>query len=417
MSDHFLFLSVPDRGHVFPYLAAVEELVRRGHRVTYVSGDEVAEAVRSTGADFLPYESAHRSADVYRLVTAENDSSTFQQQGLDFILLLLAEGKAMLDAAQRTLGTAVPDLVAYDLTVFHAGRALALTWGKPAIKLIPTFASNEHYSNVQTMLDPEGQGAKSSLGEIASMMTIPGFGEVVEELTRFLDELGIDMPVSDFWSYVEERNLVHLPRAFQYAGDTFDERFVFVGPCVGERSFLGEWAPPGNGLPVVLVSLGTVCNAQHSFFRMCVEAFRDVPAHVVMTLGQEFDSCGLGPLPPSIEVREWAPHLSVLPHAKAFVTHGGMASVVESLYSGCPALVVPLTADARATGRRVAELGLGRTMQVEEVTAEALRETVLDLMADEAATGRVGEMRQHCLAAGGTSRAADVFEAQVRRSR
>ncbi|WP_422125611.1 hypothetical protein [Streptomyces caatingaensis] len=41
------------------------------------------------------------------------------------------------------------------------------------------------------------------------------------------------------------------------------------------------------------------------------------------------------------------PHLSVLPHASAFVAHGGMASVMESLYSGCPALVVPLTADAR----------------------------------------------------------------------
>ncbi|MFD0386222.1 macrolide family glycosyltransferase [Streptomyces stramineus] len=345
MSNHFLFLSVPDRGHVFPHLAVVKELVQRGHRVTYVSGDEVAGAVRSTGADFLPYKSAYRSADVYRLVTAEDDPSTFPR-------LLLAEGRVMLDTARASLGTDVPDLVVYDLAVFHAGRALALAWGKPAIRLIPTFATNEHYSDVQAMVSPEGRGAGGAPAGAASLSALPWFREVMAELARFLDEQGIDMPVEKFWSYVEERNIVHLPRAFQYAGDTFDERFVFVGPCLGERRFLGEWTPPACGLPVVLVSLGTVCNARHSFFHLCVEAFRDVPAHVVMTLGREFDPAGLGPLPPTIEMREWVPHLSVLPHARAFVTHGGMGSVMESLSSGCPVLVVPLTADARSTGAR-----------------------------------------------------------------
>ncbi len=33
--SHILFLNTDDRGHVFPTLAVVAELVRRGHRVTY----------------------------------------------------------------------------------------------------------------------------------------------------------------------------------------------------------------------------------------------------------------------------------------------------------------------------------------------------------------------------------------------
>ena len=42
-------------------------------------------------------------------------------------------------------------------------------------------------------------------------------------------------------------------------GDTFDERFAFVGPCLTERPFQGTWAPPGDA-PVVLSTINAqVC--------------------------------------------------------------------------------------------------------------------------------------------------------------
>lgn len=59
MSLHFLFVVIPDRGHVFPNLSVVSELVRRDHRVTVITGESMAEVVKSSGATLLPYDAKY----------------------------------------------------------------------------------------------------------------------------------------------------------------------------------------------------------------------------------------------------------------------------------------------------------------------------------------------------------------------
>src|SRR5262245_22490626 len=53
--QHILFLSFPMYGHVFPSLTIAEELGRRGHRVTYATGDDFAGHVRRAGVDLYRY--------------------------------------------------------------------------------------------------------------------------------------------------------------------------------------------------------------------------------------------------------------------------------------------------------------------------------------------------------------------------
>jgi len=55
--SHIAFLNYPAHGHVNPTLPVAAELVRRGHRVSYVVAEQYADAVRATGATVLPYES------------------------------------------------------------------------------------------------------------------------------------------------------------------------------------------------------------------------------------------------------------------------------------------------------------------------------------------------------------------------
>jgi len=45
MSKHLVFVVTPGHGHVNPTLPLVEELVARGHRVTYVTGARLLPAV------------------------------------------------------------------------------------------------------------------------------------------------------------------------------------------------------------------------------------------------------------------------------------------------------------------------------------------------------------------------------------
>lgn len=82
--------------------------------------------------------------------------------------------------------------------------------------------------------------------------------------------------------------LVTIPRAFQYAGDTFTG-WEFVGPAPTERAFQAGWRPPAGDLPVLLVSLGSAYNARPVLFRMMISSAAPRPWHVVLE-PQDFGS-------------------------------------------------------------------------------------------------------------------------------
>jgi hypothetical protein len=58
---HLLFLSRPDRGHLYPTLRLAEELGRRGHRVTFASGDPYLDEAAGPGVTLLRFGQFERS--------------------------------------------------------------------------------------------------------------------------------------------------------------------------------------------------------------------------------------------------------------------------------------------------------------------------------------------------------------------
>lgn len=57
MSSHIAVLCIPAHGHMRPSLAVTEELVRRGHRVSFLTPGGFTGAVEQTGARVVPYDS------------------------------------------------------------------------------------------------------------------------------------------------------------------------------------------------------------------------------------------------------------------------------------------------------------------------------------------------------------------------
>lgn len=405
MSRHFLFLCHPDHGHVIPNLAVVTELAARGHRVTYLTAPSMAEVVTDAGATAVTYPSRYRDAD-FALVA--NDPGYLMG-------VLLDESEAMLATATAELGDDRPDCVVYDTSVLYAGRVLARHWDVPAVQVIPVFASNEHFSFLNAMYNPESSAGRPAPQRPGEM---PGWvGATMARIGALCARYGVDAAPHEVWFEVPPLSLVTVPREFQYAGDTFDERFAFVGPCVGDRGFLGSWEPPTDGLPVVLVSLGAVFNQDEGFFRTCVEAFRGRPWHAVMTTGGGVDREALGDLPPNVEVHDFVPHVAVLDHAALCVTHAGMGTVMEALRSGTPMVCVPGSALDRPTGWRVRELGLGTVLDPAELTPGALVDAITTVLGDPGVAARSDLMRKAVAEAGGTTRAADEVEQHLARSR
>ena len=371
-------------GHVNPTLGIVAELVRRGHTVTYWAPRMFSARILETGARFEPVTSTWE----------QHGGGPPQMHGREFTRamgLLLDETTAMvpqLDQAPR------PDLVLHDGTLAWWGRILAHRWGVPAVETWPNFVGNEHWSmNTYTKITPLS----------------PRFLWQVLRIGRYLRSQGI----RDVGGFLQGRlaaaRLVTIPRAFQFAGDTFTD-WEFVGPALTERSFQAEWAPPSGDLPVLLVSLGTAYNARPEFFRMVLASAAERPWHVVLAIGDQVDPGSLGPVPANVEIHRQAPQLAVLRHARAFVTHAGMGSTMEAIDHQVPMVAVPQMVEQRANADRLAQLGLGRVLDPEHLDAPSLWEAVDAVADDPEVRGELARMRGECVAAGGAPRAADVIE-------
>ena len=60
MGLHAVMLSIPAHGHMNPALAVVEEMVRRGHGVSFLTSQPFTKAVDDVGADRVAYPSGGR---------------------------------------------------------------------------------------------------------------------------------------------------------------------------------------------------------------------------------------------------------------------------------------------------------------------------------------------------------------------
>ncbi|GAA0529521.1 putative UDP-glucosyltransferase YjiC [Saccharopolyspora subtropica] len=389
MKKHFAFVSMPAAGHVNPTLPLVEELLRRGHRVSYAVGRDMVPAVAATGADVVPLPTE---------IPPMPPNAGFSPQRIETMMRFFADDlRTCLPLLRQHFRDAAPDAVCFDvMTVL--GRMLAELLAVPEIALVPSFASHEQFSLRDV---------------IAPRMHLPTepFTAMAERIQQVADEFGVraDNP---FTARPAALNLVFLPREFQLAGDTFDERFRFLGPLLGQRADQ-HWQPRDPHAPLLLVSLGTAFNNRPDFYRMCLAAFADEPWQVAMSIGRAVDVAELGPIPDNFEVAASLPQPAVLRHATAFLSHTGMNSTMESLALGVPLIAVPQMPEQAANAARVAELGLGRHLDPDTLTADQLRAAVADVAADAGIRANLERMRRVIGECGGAVAGADALEAHL----
>ncbi|SHF03050.1 macrolide family glycosyltransferase [Streptoalloteichus hindustanus] len=390
---HFAFVSPPAYGHVNPTLPLVEELVERGHRVSYATGEALIRTVTDAGAAPVPLPSEPPS-------NALNDMR-FTADGLAAILRdVVADTRAELPILLDVFGADRPDAVCHDLMSL-SGPILADKLGVPNIALVPMFAGNETFSLSRVLMPETFDANHPDLVEASQRMAALA--------TEF--ELGIDPRPLE--GSVPDLNLVAIPREFQIAGDSFDERFVFVGPSLGSREQVRGWEPPADGRPVLFVSLGTAFNDRPDFFRLCLEAFGGTEWHVAMAVGEHVTRDDLGDVPANVDVRPFFPQPAVLRHASVFLTHAGMNSTMEALYFGVPLVAAPQVPEQRVNAQRAEELGLGRCLTADDMTATGLRSVVTEIHRDDRVRANLARMREIVRNCGGARLGADRIEAHL----
>lgn len=395
MRRHIAFISAPTVGEIIPTLAIVDELVRRGHRITYATVPDRRALVESVGAQAVCYDST---------IPGDTDRDLAKPDRLAYIPVVrenfLAEAEATLSRLGGYFADDVPDMIVYGAQSL-AGRIIAANLGIPAVACWTYLSANDHWSIGRHLgiVDPHDTSQADFKARLEAF--------TATRLTGDRQRFDTGLP---------DRHLMLYPRSFQYASETFGERYAFIGPCLGRRPWQEDWTPPDPERPVLLISLGTVYNRDPAFYRLALAAFAGTPWQVLLAAGHRTDPAELGPIPANAQVGATLPQLGILRHAAAFVTHAGMGGIMEALSYAVPMVTVPQTPEQEVNAERVTSLGLGVRLDADGLTGAGLRTAVDRLVGDPVTAARLAAARDEIGAGGGAARGADVIEAVAART-
>ena len=384
----YVFMNLAAYGHITPTLPIVQKLTDRGESVIYYLPENFRATVEAVGAEFraLPREAA------LNITGASIDNLSADERITLLPFAMARQSMQIVPQLVDSIKTVKPDCLVYNSLHIWA-RLLKGILGVRAVGLRSYHAPREHQSVATAKLADVAAAADRELARLAE-----AFGQT-------------PLTLSALTGGVEELTVVFMPREFQYEGDAFDQRFLFVGPSLRasgpEQGLLPERSVDSQMR--IYVSLGTLRNNQPEFYRMCLHAFDSREWQVVMSVGDKIDIGALGPLPENFVVMRNAPQLELLPNVDAFVSHGGLNSTMESLYFGVPLVVVPSIKEQRLTARRVQGMGLGLVLEHGQLTPEILREAVRTVACDREIRRRVKSMQKLVRSAGGSGRATEAI--------
>ncbi|RZB15518.1 macrolide-inactivating glycosyltransferase [Streptomyces sp. F001] len=387
--------SIAAHGHVNPSLEVIRELVARGHRVTYAIPPVFAEKVAETGAEVKLWNST--------LPSPDDDPEAWGTTLLDNVEPFLDDAIQALPQLIEAYEGDEPDLVLHDIASYPA-RVLAHRWGVPAISLSPNLVAWDGYE--EEVAEPMWEEPKKTERGRA----------YYARFQSWLEENGITQHPDPFAGR-PARSLVLIPKTLQPNADRVDESVhTFVGACQGDRSAEGDWQRPADAEKVVLVSLGSAFTKQPDFYRECIKAFGELPGwHLVLQIGKHVDPAELGDVPENVDVRSWVPQLAILKEADLFVTHAGAGGSQEGMATATPMIAVPQAVDQFGNADMLQALGVARHVPAEQATAETLREAALALVDDPEVARRLTDLQAEMAKEGGTQRAADLIEAELRK--
>lgn len=400
-------LSVPAYGHLNPVLPIAKELVRRGHRVTVFNDRSFEPLIRPTGAVFAAYPAGVIQLEDFSRTLKDGDLVAWLQ------MIFLATGP-LLAATVKALRDDPPDLVVFDGVALW-GEMLATKLRLPSVSISTTFLFEvlremsgwREFVRYQLSVYPRLPGF--ALG--VTRMTMQGLRSLPWRLP-LMPRQGTEMTVM-----LTSKEL-H-PKTPFFEG----RRFAFVGSSIEPSTRLEQFDfGQLDGRPLLYVSLGTLHHGNTAFFRRAIEAFRDYPGQVLVSVGRGTDLRQFADAPAHFLFSEAVPQLAVLERAHVFLTHAGLNSLHESLWSGVPMVAVPQQFEQLRNAQAMEAAGAGLLIDSEAwgkpASAAVLREAVGKVEAGhERYAAAAAALGQTLRAGGGYVEAANIIErAATRRS-
>jgi UDP:flavonoid glycosyltransferase YjiC (YdhE family) len=351
-----LFTTTPGWGHIHPMVPLARAFVARGHQVAWAAAAEVAprlqgEGFEATAAGLGPddafAELDRRFPEVRALPPADRPDFMFPK-----VFGTIRTGPMLADLLPTARAWA-PSLVVNDQAEL-AGPIAAAVLGVPNVT--HAFGS---------LLPPRRVAAA---GEAVAPLW-EAHGLAPRPFAGTYDHLYLDIyPPS-----LQAPDTTHVPAIQPIRPVTF----AAAGDEGGDVLAAGSAADP-----LVYVTFGTVFNRDISPVTTVVEALRDLPVRVIVTLGPGRDPGALGEQPPNVHVAGYIAQTELLPHCAAVASHAGSGTFLAALSRGLPQLFLPQAADQFLNAAAGARAGAGIAIAPHELTVETAREGMRRVLGD-----------------------------------
>ena len=154
--------------------------------------------------------------------------------------------------------------------------------------------------------------------------------------------------------------------------------------CMKPRPLPKELADFLGDSEFVFFSLGSVVKPRDMTAEQksaVLTALGSLPFKVLL----KWDTTDRSGIPANILPSKWLPQQDILGSAncRLFISHGGFASVLESVCHGVPMVMMPVSGDHQFNAANAVALGVAETLAWEDLTSETLSSTVRQAMSAE----------------------------------
>jgi UDP:flavonoid glycosyltransferase YjiC (YdhE family) len=360
-----LVASTPGVGHVYPMVPLARALVDAGHEVSWAVPPATVSMVEGFGMR-ASAAGLDRAEVMARFAAASPgfrdrfvDVDPRQRRSLVFPVTFVAvQGSAMLGDLRRVVDRWPPDVVVHD----------------PNAVAVPVVAAARGIPRVVV-----------GFGGLLPVDVMAAAEDGLRELWRTED---LELPP---WGGRYDDLYLH-PFPPSFGPPSLPATFQPMRPMGFDGVDDGQ-PPPwlselGTSRKCVYVTFGTEVGAVAPYGAVA-QAFADLEdVDVVLTVGREGDPDAITPRPPNVRVERYVSQRQALERASLLVSHAGSGAVLGGAARGVPQLCLPIAADQFQNTDAVVGSGCGLGLEPHQVSAEAVRDAVRQLLSIESFRAR-----------------------------
>ncbi len=411
---HFLLTALGSYGDVHPMMGLGIALRRRGHEVELFASDYFEEEIRGCGLGFVSIGTREQYLELTRLPDLWHPRRSLRLI-VKYALTNCLEPMYQAIAERYRPGETVIAACGLDLASRVAGDKL----GAPVSSVV--YAPMSLWSSISPpkltsgwMSDRLPRWVNQAQFVIGDRLLLrPLVGPPVNRLRHSLGLPPVRRLFPDWW-YGTGSTLCLFPEWF--AAQVPD--WPSGTKCVGFPQWDGGDSRPlsdgcqaflaAGDAPIVFTP-GSANRQGRAFFKTAVEVCRRLGRRGLLL--SKFDEHLPAGMSQQVERFEFEPLSQLLPHAAAFVHHGGVGSAAQALAAATPQLVRPLAFDQLDNAARLIALGVAESLPPRRFTTDRAAAALDRLISSESVRESCDRAAKRCDPEAARERACDVLEA------